>query len=89
MTDFDDNSPAAAGLRLGRRGFLSGAAAMTVAAALEYMYNKPDHAQATGSNEVEEEEDDEEIEDPDEAAARTREEAGADWMVEQGFDRKE
>ena len=64
---------------------------LTVAAALEYMYNKPDHAQATGSNEAEEDENEneEDFEDADEAEARTREEAGADWMVEQGFDRKE
>ena len=66
---------------------------LTVAAALEYMYNKPDHAQATGSNEKDEDEDDSEsediFEDAEEAEARTREEAGADWMVEQGFDRKD
>ena len=53
------------------------------------MYNKPDHAQATGSNEAEEDENEEDFEEADEAQARTREEAGADWMVEQGFDRKE
>ena len=64
---------------------------LTVAAALEYMYNKPDHAQATGSNEKDEDDSESEdiFEDAEEAEARTREEAGADWMVEQGFDRKD
>lgn len=64
---------------------------LTVAAALEYMYHKPEHAQATGSDEDDESENEneEDFEDADEAEARTREEAGADWMVEQGFDRKE
>ncbi len=57
---------------------------LTVAAALEYMYNRPEHAQAP---EVEEE--DEDPEDAEEMEARTREEEAANWMVEQGFDRKE
>jgi len=59
---------------------------LTVAAALEYMYNKPEHPQATSADD---EEQDGEGEDADEMEARTREEAAADWMVEQGFDRKE
>ena len=57
---------------------------LTVAAALEYMYNKPEHPQATDADDEEEE-----IEDADELEARTREEAAANWMVDQGFDRKE
>ena len=57
---------------------------LTVAAALEYMYNKPEHPVAAGTDG-----DEEEIEDADEMEARTREEAAANWMVEQGFDRKE
>ena len=57
---------------------------LTVAAALEYMFNKPEHPQAV---DIDNEDDTEE--DADEVEARTREEAGADWMVEQGFDRKE
>lgn len=57
---------------------------LTVAAALEYMYSKPEHPQASGADDEEEE-----IEDADEMEARTREEAAANWMVEQGFDRKE
>ena len=60
---------------------------MTVAAALEYMHSKPEHAQASDSDQDDEEEDHEE--DAEEAEARTREEAAADWMVSQGFDRKE
>ena len=63
---------------------------LTVAAALEYMHNKPEYPQTTESDDEDDHEDgDREIEDADEAEARTREEAGADWMVEQGFDRKE
>ena len=63
---------------------------MTVAAALEYMHSKPEFAQASESDDEEDSEnEDGEVEDADEAEARTREEAGADWMVEQGFDRKE
>jgi hypothetical protein len=57
---------------------------LTVAAALEYMYNKPEHPQATEADDEEEE-----IEDAEEMEARTREEAAANWMVDQGFDRKE
>ena len=60
---------------------------LTVAAALEYMDSKPEHPQTAESDE--EDENEEDVEDADEAEARTREEAGADWMVEQGFDRKE
>jgi hypothetical protein len=60
---------------------------LTVAAALEYMYSKPEHPQASDSDEDNEDEDHEE--DAEEAEARTREEAAADWMVSQGFDRKD
>lgn len=80
-----------------------GAWFMTIAAALEYMHNKPltgaERAQL-GSAEDEEEDLDEvrnerhddthtEDHEEDEAQAREREEAGNDWMVEQGFDRKD
>jgi hypothetical protein len=60
---------------------------LTVAAALEYMFNKPEHAPA--SDAAEEEDNDDEPLDDEERDAQAREEAGADWMVEQGFDRKE
>lgn len=76
---------------------------MTVASTLEYMHNKPltaaERAQLTGAEDDEqdvdevrnERHDDNHTEDHDEeeADARAREEAGNDWMVEQGFDRKE
>jgi hypothetical protein len=76
---------------------------MTIAAALEYMHHKPltpqERAQLAGPEEDEEDldevraerHDDNRTEDheEDEAEARAREEAGNDWMVEQGFDRKE
>ena len=66
---------------------------MSVAAGLEYMYGKVDHTPVA----KEASEDDEEDEDSpanaqdaeEEEEARAREEAGQDWMVEQGFDRKD
>jgi hypothetical protein len=64
---------------------------LTVAAALEYMFFKPEHAPAghADADEDEENDQDEEPLDEEERDAKAREEAGADWMVEQGFDRKE
>ena len=59
---------------------------LTVAAALEYMYGKPEHAHAS---DAEDDNEDDHEEDPEELEARSREEAAADWMVSQGFDRKE
>lgn len=68
---------------------------LTVAAGLEYMYSKPSIAPAVksindghgsdadGNNGLNLFDDSEEID------ANAREEAGADWMVEQGFDRKD
>jgi hypothetical protein len=71
---------------------------MTVAAALEYMFHKKTHRPPLHEND----EEDDENEDHDGGAdydsehdkqankeAKAREEAGQDWMVEQGFDRKE
>ena len=60
---------------------------LTMAAALEYMFYKPEHAPV--SDTPEEDEPDDEPLDEEEREAKAREEAGADWMVEQGFDRKE
>ena len=77
---------------------------MTVAAALEYMHSKPLTAAERAQVDAEDEDgaedrddvrnerhDDNHTEDHDEeeADARAREDAGNDWMVEQGFDRKE
>ena len=74
---------------------------MTVAAALEYMFHKKTHRPPLHEND-EERDSDNDNEDHDGGAdydsehdkeankeAKTREEAGQDWMVEQGFDRKE
>jgi hypothetical protein len=71
---------------------------MTVAAALEYMFHKKTHRPPLHEND----EEDDDNEDHDGGAdydsehdkqankeAKAREEAGQDWMVEQGFDRKE
>ena len=77
---------------------------MTIAAALNYMYDKPDGRQKAASDESDDEDADndednkdsdhddesrEYVERDDDEDAQAREEAGADWMVEQGFDRKD
>ncbi len=65
---------------------------LTVAAALEYMFYKPEHTPASETAESDEDDkdgSDNEPMDEEERDAQAREEAGADWMVEQGFDRKE
>jgi hypothetical protein len=71
---------------------------LTVAAGLEYMHTKPD---AIRAEQAEDDGDDEDGSDAgedgpvdpedaqEEKEARERAEAGADWMVEQGFDRKD
>jgi hypothetical protein len=68
-----------------------GAWFMSVAAGLEFMFGKIEHAPAALHDEDDEEgnEDADEFDSEEEKAARAREEAGADWMVEQGFDRKD
>lgn len=74
---------------------------MTIAAALAYLYEKPDGRYQASSSEDDEDADkdedrddrddeDREYVDSDDAQdERTREEAGADWLAEQGFDRKD
>lgn len=71
---------------------------MTVAAGLEYMYSKPGAMPAVSHDEDEDEDGDDreegddrldEFDEDEEKEARAREDAGADWMVEQGFDRKD
>jgi hypothetical protein len=57
---------------------------MSIAACLEYLYTRADDRGAA----VDEPEDDEEDFDPEEQDARNREDAGAAWMEEQGFDPK-
>ena len=73
---------------------------LTVAAALEYMAGKPALA-PVGQGESDDEDEDEdgdgfearggddERDERDESDAKARKEAGDDWMVEQGFDRKD
>jgi hypothetical protein len=72
---------------------------LTVAAALEYMAGKPGLA-SSGQDDSEDEDEDgdadedgdnrrDENDDGDESDAKARKEAGDDWMVEQGFDRKD
>ncbi len=75
---------------------------MTVAAALNFMHDMPDARGASASSGDEDDEDkdredgddhEDEDRDPaerdDEDDARDRDEAGADWLAEQGFDRKD
>lgn len=75
---------------------------MTIAAALVYLYEKPDGRMQAAADDADEDDADKDedredhddesreyVESDDEADARAREEAGADWMVEQGFDRKD
>jgi hypothetical protein len=64
------------------------------------MYSRPDKTRAASGDTHSDDKDEDEAahdernaynadEDGDEDDARAREEAGADWMVEQGFDRKD
>jgi hypothetical protein len=73
---------------------------LSVAAALEYMANQPNHTHnrhVDDEDEVETTDDENEdrndrhlsADDADDTDGRTREEVGADWMAEQGFDRKD
>lgn len=68
---------------------------MTVAAALEYLLNKPDARWASAADDSDGDEDqddnadDADDLDEDERASRASEEEGAAWMVEQGFDHKD
>ena len=69
---------------------------LSVAAGLEYLYDKPDTSRAPVIADIDDEdgEDDlvgdvDSLDDEEEREARSREKAGADWMVEQGFDRKD
>ncbi|HMS26424.1 MAG TPA: hypothetical protein PKC80_03530 [Burkholderiaceae bacterium] len=71
---------------------------MTVAAALEYMFHKKTHRPALNDDDEKDDENedhdggadyDSEHDREEYKAAKAREEAGQDWMVEQGFDRKE
>lgn len=76
----------------------AGAWFMSVAAALEYMYGRPDSRAAAHSDEDDEDHEDADDDnregedeglDEDERAARVSEKEGAAWMVEQGFDHKD
>lgn len=68
---------------------------LTVAAGLEYLFAKPersgakDHGDEDDEDAEKDSDGDHDGEDEEEKDARAREEAGQDWMVEQGFDRKD
>lgn len=63
---------------------------MTLTLALEYQYGRPAGA-ASGSADHDEDDDHDRHDDEDDDAdnQRLKDEAGADWMAEQGFDRKD
>jgi hypothetical protein len=68
----------------------TGAWFLTVAAALEYMHQKPMEAAAQAAHhDADDDANEAGPEDEEERAAREREEAGNAWMVEQGFDSKD
>lgn len=76
---------------------------LCVAVALEYMESQPQHAHDSHASDEDDSDEDEtadddnadrndkhlSADDADDSDGRTREEAAADWMAEQGFDRKE
>jgi hypothetical protein len=78
---------------------------MSIVAGLEYMFHKQDASTAASSHDSEDDEGDDDhdhqdgqgdgddradpMDSDDATGAKEREEAGADWMVEQGFDRKD
>lgn len=72
---------------------------LTVAAALEYMHQRPGAGASAGHGDDDEhddedgdrdgDEDRDHDEDDEDAEARANEEAGAEWLVEQGFDHKD
>lgn len=60
---------------------------LCVAVGLEYLYHRPETPQSSGADDGDAPADEEE--DADAREDRERDEAGADWLAEQGFDRKE
>jgi hypothetical protein len=70
---------------------------MSVAAGLEYLYSKVDPSAGAAHDDDEDRDEDKEqdsdahddMDSEEEKEARAREEAGADWMEAQGFDRKD
>lgn len=75
---------------------------LTVSAGLEYMYHRHDSTLAAAAHDEDADEENEHthadhdgddrpdpVDSDDAHDAKAREEAGADWMVEQGFDRKD
>ena len=97
IADTIDVAPWALALMVTIRKHPMGDWFLSVAAGLEYLYTKPDMARMSAHNAEDDNEDEDEdlvtdtggFEDEEEKEARAREEAGQDWMVEQGFDRKD
>jgi len=67
----------------------AGDALMVLAAGMEYLFHHTPAAAASAGDEGDEDKDGEDQDSEEEKEARTAEEAGNDWMAEQGFDRKE
>lgn len=62
---------------------------MVLAAGMEYLFHHTPSAAAPESDDEDEDKDGEDADSEEEKEARAAEEAGNDWMAEQGFDRKE
>ena len=62
---------------------------MVLAAGMEYLFHHTPAAVAPADDDEDEDKDGEDQDSEEEKEARAAEEAGNDWMAEQGFDRKE
>jgi hypothetical protein len=62
---------------------------MVLAAGMEYLFHHTPAAAATAGDDEDEEKDGEDQDSEEEKEARAAQEAGNEWMAEQGFDRKE
>ena len=80
--------PWALGLAEELRKDPAGDTLMVLAAGMEYLFHHTPAAAATAGDD-EDEEDGEDQDSEEEKEARAAEEAGNEWMAEQGFDRKE
>jgi hypothetical protein len=66
-----------------------GAWFMSLAAGLEYLYSKPGSSPSSAQDEVERDPHGQDSDDDQDPQEQSLDEAGADWLAEQGFDRKD
>ncbi len=81
--------PWALGLAEELRKDPAGDTLMVLAAGMEYLFHHTPAAAATAGDDEDEEKDGEDQDSEEEKEARAAQEAGNEWMAEQGFDRKE